>query len=247
MASFFSKASTFLASLAHRNLDRQIKKNAPEYMKQLIRDVEEAVDEAAAATAGAKGELFASREEALDIQKQIDTLKAGAKRFLSDRDPKNDHYADNFIAQAIEKEKALAAQNELIAVGEKTLASVEKAWLTLRQRKDQLVTQLQELTTLDRATKAKETGAAAIKAANDAMGGIDGKSVDDFAGDLRRRAAVADAKLDQQTSSMQDGAAQALRDSEVADRVAAMRAEIEAAKNGSPTAAASADGVTTAT
>ena len=235
MATFFSKASTFLASLAHRNLDRQIKKNAPEYLKQLIRDVEEAVDEAAAATAGAKGELNAARAEAGDIQRQSDRLKSQAKRLLTDPDPSNDHFADDLMTQKIEKDKALTAQNELIAVGETTLVSVEKAWQMLKQRKEQLITQLQELTTLDRATKAKEAGAAAIQAANEAMGGIDGRSVDDFAGDMRRRAAVADAKLDQQTSSMTDGAAEAVRDSEAAAAVAELRAEIEASKgNGTP-------------
>ena len=239
MATFFSKASTFLASLAHRKLDRAIKKDAPEYMKQLIRDVEEAVDEAAAATAGAKGELAAARGEAAVLQRRSDALKAQAKQLLTDTNPNNDHYADDLMAEKIAKDKELAAQNELIAVGVQTLASVEKAWMTLKRRKDELVTQLQELTTLDRATRAKESGAAAIHAANEAMGGIDGKSVDDFAGDLRRRAAVADAKLEQETSSLTgSGAAEAVRDSEAAAAVAALRAEIEASKAPAPVASA---------
>src|SRR5690349_17203127 len=126
MASFFSKASTFLASLAHRNLDRAIKKDAPEYMKQLIRDVEAAVDEAAAATAGAKGELNAARAEAAAMQRQSDEFKRQARVILTDNNPNNDHYADPLMAKKLDQDKKLAAQQDLIKVGEQTLVSVEK-------------------------------------------------------------------------------------------------------------------------
>lgn len=236
MASLFSKATNFLASLAHRGLDKAIESNSPEYLKQVIRNVEGAVSEAAMAVASAKGELVAARQDASDTETQIAKLNAGIDRLLGDNDPKNDHYADPLEAQLVEKEKQLAMQKEVVAAGEQTVQSVMTAWKMLQQKHSEMVTKLGSLTALDQAARAKKAGAQAVKAATDVMGGIDGQSVDNLERKIRKDNAVADELLRQSTGAMEDDPMKAVRDSEVADRIAARRARL-AAQSGASAAA----------
>ncbi len=236
MASLFSKATNFLASLAHRGLDKAITSNSPEYLKQVIRNVEEAVNEAAMAVASAKGELTAARQDARDTEAQIAKINAGIDRLLTDSDPKNDHYADPLEAQLVEKEKQLAMQREVVAAGEQTLQSVGTACRRLRRKRQDVGPGGGALTARDRADWAKKAGAQAVKAATDVMGGIDGQSVDNIERQIRKDNAMADEMLRQSTGAMEDDPMKAVRDSEVADRIAARRARL-AAQSGAPVSA----------
>ena len=241
MASIIEKIRVFVKAKAHKLLDAAIDMDSPEVLKQYIREYEEALSEMDSARATAKADVNIAVREVAALQKQIAGTTRDIETLLGDNDPNNDHFAVDLENRLMGFEGDLKVQQETLAALQQASASLEDVGARMRTKHREMTKALTRLSGMDRAAKAQEGAAAALKAAGSVASGVDATtSVDNLQKRIERRLEVAQETLKQQSGAVfgADGAAEAVAQSEAARRIAERRAKIAAAKNGTAAAAA---------
>ena len=235
MASIIEKIRVFVKAKAHRLLDAAIDMDSPEVLKQYIREYEEALSEMDSARATAKADVNIAVRDVAALEKQVKDTTRDIETLLGDNDPNNDHFALDLENRVMGFEQDLQVQQETLAALRQASTSLEDVGARMRTKHREMTKALTRLSGMDRAAKAQEGAAAALKAAGSVASGVDATtSVDNLQKRIERRLEVAQETLKQQAGATfgADGASEAVAQSEAARRIAERRAKIAAAKNG---------------
>jgi len=233
MASIIEKIRVFVKARAHKLLDAAIDMDSPEVLKQYIREYEEALSEMDSARATAKADVNIAVRDVSALETQVKKTNADIETLLGDNDPNNDHFAVDLENRLMGFESDLKVKQDTVAALRQASASLETVGVKMKEKLRQMTTALTRLEGMDRAAKAQESAAAAMKAAGAIASGADASvSIDNLQRKIERRYEVAQEKVNQQMGAFTDGAAEAVAQSEAARRIAERRAKIAAAKNG---------------
>lgn len=231
MATLFQKARIAVLSVAHSLLDKVIDLNSVEAVKQYVRDLEVSLQ-------GVNNELAGARADQVGATRKIALLTADQKKFngqidalLGDADPSNDHQASALEARLMGIEENLTAEQGNLETAKTTVTALEQVVSTLRTKHESMLQQLTRLGSLERQAKAKETAAAALISAKDALSGGADASVDNVAARIQKRADVADQKLAMAQGDFNTLSGQDQTLSEVAARLAQRKARLAAAQS----------------
>lgn len=239
MASIIEKIRVFVKAKAHKLLDAAIDMDSPEVLKQYIREYEEALSEMDSARATAKADVNIALRDVAALETQVKKTGADIDTLLGDSDPNNDHFAVDLENRLMGFEADLKVQQDTLTALRQASASLEDVGARMKAKHREMTKALTRLSGMDRAAKAQEGAAAALKAAGSVASGVDASaSVDNLQKRIERRLEVAQETLKQQSGAVfgADGAAEAVAQSEAARRLAERRAKIAAAKNGSAAA-----------
>ena len=235
MASIIEKIRVFVKAKAHKLLDAAIDMDSPEVLKQYIREYEEALSEMDSARATAKADVNIAVRSVAALEKQVKDTTRDIETLLGDNDPNNDHFALDLENRVMGFEQDLQVQQATLTALRQASASLETVGVKMKAKHREMTQALTRLTGMDRAAKAQEGAAAALKAVGSMASGVDATtSVDNLQKRIERRLEVAQETLKQQSETAfgADGAAEAVAQSEAARRIAERRAKIAAAKNG---------------
>lgn len=195
MAGLFEKARVVALSTAHALLDKAIDLNSIGVVRQYVRDLENSLEDLQDAAAVAAGHVRTVTREGEQLEAQVAELNRNIDFILSDNKPENDHLATPLEARLIGLEERLRATKEETTASETTARALSEAASALKAKHAAMAQQLQRLEAMDRATKAKEQAAGAMRRAGRiASAGAD-VSVDDVTARVQRRADVADARF----------------------------------------------------
>ena len=115
---------------------------------------------------------------------------------LTDSDPSNDHVATAKQVELDGVDNLLALKRTELEEAMKTAERLWEAVSALRAKHTSMVHRIQQLETVQRATKAQEGAASAMKIATDIMTSGETVSVDNIMERMRRKADVAAVKFD---------------------------------------------------
>lgn len=204
MAGLFQKARIAALSSAHALLDKIVDMNSIGAVKQYIRDLESSLEDLEDASATAAGHLRTIQRDSIQLDSHIKELNRNIDFILGDNNPANDHLAKPLEARLIGLEERTRSKNEEIAAGQKTSQALSEAVSTLQAKYQTMVEQLQRLEAMDRAAKAKEGAAEAMRSMGRITSAGGRVSVDAIAERIQRRSDVADAKFEQAMGEMSD-------------------------------------------
>lgn len=202
MASLFQKARVAALSTAHALLDKIVDMNSIGAVKQYVRDLENALEDLEDAAAIAAGHVRTVQRDAETLRFQIKELNQNIDFILSDNNPANDHLAKPLEARLIGLEQRLTTKDDEMATGQKSAQALGEAVSALRARYQNMVEQMQRLEAMDRAARAKESAAQAMRQAGRLASAGGDVSIDAVADRIQRRADVADAKFERALGDM---------------------------------------------
>lgn len=247
MAGFWDKLKTLVGGIAHGVLDAQIDDRPIEYLQQVARKAEDGKKELTHAVAAARAELNITRRDVDAKKAQIERTKAEATQLLSDGDVDNDHWAEDQMGYVIGFEEELANLETDLVTQTETVTSLERVLVQVSQKLQQAIKQIDRLRQLDRGAKASERATEALEQVGGIVRTDTNRTVDDAARRIEVRVETAKEKLKMQQAQFGGGAEEAVRKSAAAERLAALRAEIEANKAKKTGAATGAATTTTPT
>ncbi len=202
MAGLMEKARIAVLSAAHALMDKIVDLNSVGAVKQYIRDLEGALEDLEDSSAAAAGHLRGLGRDNEQIKSQIKELNQNIDFILSDNKPENDYLATPLEARLIGLEEKIKSKDEELAAAHKTSQALVEAVTALRTKHQNMVQQIERLEAMDRATKAKEAAAAAIKQAG-AIASTGGDiSIDAVTERMQKRADVADARFERALGEM---------------------------------------------
>jgi phage shock protein A len=202
MAGLFQKARVAALSAAHSLLDKVIDLNSIGAVKQYVRDLENALEDLQDAAATEAGHLRTVQRDSIQIQSQMQELNRNIDFILSDNNPANDHLAKPLEARLIGLEQRNSSKTEEIASTQKSSQALNEAVSSLQTKYQNMLEQLQRLSAMDTAARAKEHAVEAMRNAGRIASGGGAVSVDDIADRIQRRSDVADAKFEQAMGEM---------------------------------------------
>ncbi len=202
MAGIFEKARIAALSSAHALLDRIVDMNSIGALKQYVRDLENALEDLEDAAATAAGHLRTVQRDSAQLRSQVRELNQNIDFILADANPANDHLAKPLEARLIGLEQRANAKDEEIITAQKTSQALSEAVSALQARYQTTVEQLMRLEAMDRAAKAKESAAQAIREMGRITSAGGQVSVDAISERIQRRADVADARFEQAMGEM---------------------------------------------
>lgn len=203
MAGIFAKTRILVLSNVHKLLDKAIKLDSVEAVKQYLRDVEVARDDLDDAVAGAKGGVKTVERKLLRLTTQANETNATIDVLLCDNDPSNDSLALPLEGRLKGIEAQIRTTEEELADARMTAGQLEEASVQLNTKFEFMVGQLDRLESMDRTAKAKEAAAKSMKGISQLAGGE--VSVDDVSAEIERRKDVADARFDKALGNLNAG------------------------------------------
>lgn len=204
MAGILEKARIAVLSAAHSLMDKIIDLNSVGAVKQYIRDLESSLEDLEDALAAENGRVRTLERDAEQIRVQMEELNRNIDFILSDDKPENDSLATPLEARLIGLEQRLKNKQEELEGAKKTAQALAEAVATLRTKHQNMVEQVLRLEAMDKATKAKESAAQAIKQAGKIAGAGQEVSIDAVEERMQRRADVADARFERALGEMSD-------------------------------------------
>jgi phage shock protein A len=199
---FMSKVRALTLGATHDLLDATIDLNSPSAVRQMVRDVEAALDKMKSEAAIQDGQLRTSQREKGDLETKIAAAKATITKLLASTNPKAPEVAKTTAAGVLHDQNRLGELTSLIASQQASADSMAQAVTALEAKHEQMVNRVRDLERLDRDTKAKESAAVAISNAGRVAGFADGPSIDDLQDRMSRRNDVASARFDQSMGSL---------------------------------------------
>ena len=226
MASITQKIRTIVLSNVHTVLDKVLDWNDIGALEQYARDLQQARDslddQAAAYRSDAKTlpvEIagFEARQKAADVN--ITTL-------LSDNDPSNDHKAAPLEAQLMTLENQIAVKKMKLESAQAEAVKFADAVSKIDLKRAEVDGQIAVLRDLKDAATTKEKAAKLLSGVSLS----EMPNTHNIAERLRRKAAVADNRLEREMQRVTGSVADATLDATVAARLAARRQAIETKK-----------------
>src|SRR3989338_336711 len=222
MASILSKARILLLGNIHALLDSAIDLNSPEMIKQRIRDLEDAKNQAHDDLAASVGEVSVLRQDVTMLETIAATTNENIDLILGDGDESNDKDAITLQKKLLNLEQDLLAKKDELQTAIEVEAALRTAVESITAKHEEMVTAMNSIQNQVRSTAAKDRPAEASRSSGAQAGGEDAPG-DNIQERLRRRAATADAKLEQQLGSVkkpEDSALAARAKQLIADRKA---------------------------
>lgn len=204
MAGLFEKARIASLAAAHSLMDKVIDLNSIGAVKQYVRDLEQSLEDLEDASAAAAGHLRTLQRDTDQMRYQMKELNQNIDFILSDNKPENDSLATPLEARLIGLEQTAGTKDQEIAAGQKTSQALVEAVSVLRTKHQNMVQQIQRLEAMDRAAKAKENAANAIRQAGRITASGANVSIDNVADRIQRRSDVADARFERAMGEMND-------------------------------------------
>lgn len=161
---------------------------------------------------------------------QIEKTKSDATQLLADGDPSNDHWAEDLMGSILGFEEEVAKLKTDRASQQEAVRSLEEALVRVSDKHAQALRQIKRFESLDRGTRASERAADALELVGSIARTGTTKIVDDAARRIEARAETARQKLAMARAQFGGGAGEAVRKPAADERLAALRAEIEAGK-----------------
>lgn len=225
MATVFQKIRLAVVGNAHELLDRAIDMNSIPVLKQYVRDLETALDKLRNEAAVAAGQVRTLNREKTELEAQLAHTEETITHILQSSAPNKDAIAKQEALKIPGIKRQITSTTDALAAQRETSSQLDLAVQKLDQKHTDMVSRIQQLSTLDRSAKAKESAANAIRnAGNMASAGSD-ISVDNLESRIRARADVADEKFERAmgtVGTLDDPAASAEAD----DILAGLKAKI---------------------
>lgn len=222
----FSKAKLVVQAATHSVLDKVIDMNSIPATEQLIRELEQAMQEESTATIRADVEAQTAHTKVAAIQTQIDEFNAAIEANLNDGDPSNDHEAETMMTHVmeLESERDEIKANEQAAIeNHKMLAeTLEK----LKQRHSDMMKNLRQLRSATAQASADKNALSAVRKANDMATGVDSMHLGNALERAQTESKVARAELQTAVGNLQDTPQALLQKNQAAARIAALRAKL---------------------
>jgi phage shock protein A len=196
MAGLFEKARVLFLANAHKLLDAMIDLDSVSAVKQYARDLEESLMNLEDAAAEGKGYVRTLTREAAEFEARSAELNRTIDLILTDSDPSNDHVATAKQVELDGVDNLLALKRTELEEATKTAERLREAVSALRAKHTSMVHRIQQLEAVQRATKAQEGAASAMKIATDIMASGETVSVDNIMERMRRKADVAAVKFE---------------------------------------------------
>lgn len=234
MASLFQKIRTVTLGNLHALLDKVIDLNSVAAVRQHIRDLEEAKEEIADSAAVAKARVASLTNEAKALQVKIQNTNDNIDLVLSDSDATNDHLAEPLEVRLIGYEEDLATRQAELEEATTTANALAAATSKLQTKHQEMLVNLRRLESLERAAKAKEKAAAALRQAAKAGTSGAAASVDSVERRLREKAVVADARFDRAMGEAEDGVDTGVTALRARQRLAERRARLAVQQTAAP-------------
>jgi len=154
-----------------------------------LRDLEDAAAEG-------KGYVRSLTREIAEIRGLSDELNRTIDLILGDNDPSNDHVATAKQVELDGTDSLLTLKNVELAGATQTAEKLREAVSALRAKHASMVQRIQQLEAMQRATKAQEEAASAMKMASDIVAAGETVSVDNIVDRMRRKSDVASVQFD---------------------------------------------------
>jgi phage shock protein A len=169
--------------------------NSVEAVKQHVRDLETSKDNLSDTLAEARGQKVTVSRELGQFKTRQSRLDNQVNTLLTDSDTSNDHLAKTLEAELLGVENLISVKEDEFSSVEKTVQALDEALSALKAKHTAMVQELSRLETLDKASKAKEGAAQAMRHAAKLSSTGSEVSVDSVAAKIQRRADVADQRL----------------------------------------------------
>ena len=193
MTGFVSKLRTLTLGSVHDLLDKAIDINSPSFLRQYVRDLEDALDHMRNQAAIQDGNVRRSIRERDQTQTGIEAkTKDTEKSLIQNRQD----LARIQAAEVVRLKKTLDVLNADLKTQQVNLEAIDKSVSLLEEKHSQMVARLRELENLDRDSKNKEAAARAMEGAGKLIAGGADISVDDVESKMRARNDVASAQYD---------------------------------------------------
>ena len=196
MAGLFEKARVLILANAHKLLDAMIDLDSVAAVKQYARDLEESLRNLEDAAAEGKGYVRTLTREGAELEARSAELNHTIDLILTDNDPSNDHVATAKQVELDGVDNLVALKRIELEEAKKTAERLWEAVSALRAKHTSMVQRIQQLEAVQRATKAQEGAASAMKVATDIMASGETVSVDNIMERMRRKADVAAVKFE---------------------------------------------------
>lgn len=203
----------------HDLLDKAIDMNSPTALRQYVRDLEDAADKMRNEAAVQAGSLRTLKRDRETAARKVELLRIQTQAVLAG--PTATAASTVTLARSnasliITLQKSVDAADSSITTQTQTSQQLDQAVAALDAKHTEMVTRVHQLEMLDRQTKAKESGAGAMKLAQSALGNGADNSIDDLANKMQARADVADEKFDRALAGFHDAAADPAHEDDVA-------------------------------
>lgn len=199
MTTFMSKLRTVTLGTVHDLLDKAIDMNSPSFLRQYVRDLEDALDQMRNQAAIQAGQVRTMIRELGVEQHNID---AKTKMTQSSLEQGKTDVARIQAADVVRMKKELDRLTTDLESQKQSSAAIDKSVELLEQKHSLMLSRLRELERLDRDSKAKEQAAAAMAGAGKLVEGGADISVDDIESKMRERNDVASEKFDRAMGSI---------------------------------------------
>jgi phage shock protein A len=200
MGSFMHKLRTATLGTVNDLLDKAIDLNSPSFMRQYVRDLEDALDQMTNQAAIQAGQVRTLSRELDSMQHTIDAKTKDAQNSLAKG---NSDLARIQATEVVRLTKELESRTNGLGAQKQSSANTDKAVALLNEKHSQMITRLHELERLDRDSKMKEQSATAAAGFGKLIAGGADMSVDDIESKMRARNDVASEKFDRAMSGIQ--------------------------------------------
>jgi phage shock protein A len=224
----FQKSSLIVKSTAHSVLDKIIDANSVPAHEQLIRELEAALQTETTECIKAEVAAKAIHLQIAAIQTHIDEYMAGIQANIDDGDPTNDG------DQLVMAQHVTDLKEELEDVKSQEASSIENHRVLsetvgkLREKRDAMVKQLQQLRRAVTQAAADTQAVNAVRKVQDLTTGVDSTHLGGALEAAKQKSAVAREELNQAVSGMQSSPEALLQKSKAQALLASMRAKASA-------------------
>lgn len=227
MTSFMHKLRTATLGTVNDLLDKAIDLNSPSFMRQYVRDLEDALDQMTNQAAVQAGQVRTLSRERDTMQHTIDAKTKDAQISVTKG---NQDLARIQAAEVVRLTKELTRMTDDLTAQKQSSANTDKTVALLNEKHSQMISRLRELERLDRDSKMKEQSATAAAGFGKLIAGGADMSVDDIQSKMRARNDVASEKFDRAMSSIQTTPEEDCETSAQVDELLASLAPKEVAK-----------------
>lgn len=227
MAGIAEKTRILVLSNVHALLDKAIDLNSTQAVRQYVRDLETSVEQLADAVAEARGNAKSTKDEIDFLKTEKGKLDHDITIILTDGDPSNDQLAQALEVKLMGSETRLATSEQTLATEQQTVDTLSQTVSNLRAKHVAMVSQLKQLETLERSTKAQQSAAKAVRGASKLAGSGANVSVDDVVGRIQRKYNVATEQLKSATGEMEAAAGKDVVLAQAAARLSERKAKLQ--------------------
>ncbi len=226
MATAYQKTRTIVLSNVHTLLDKVTNWNDIGALEQHARDLQTARDTLDDQAAALRSDVKTLPVEIIGLDARHKAADANITTLLTDNDPSNDSQAAVLEAQLMTLEDQIKTKHTKLDAAKEELVKFDDMVAKIDLKRANVDGQIAVLRDLKDTTTAKEKSAKLLSGV--ALSEM--PNVDNVAERLRRRAAVADNKLDRELGRVTGSVADSTLDATVAARLAARRQALSAKK-----------------